>query len=492
VTVTEAAFAFFLAAVLVVHWVLPRRPTAQNALLLAASYLFYATWDRRLLTLLIASTAVDFAVGLYLGRGAEAPSRPSTSARRIALAASLACNLGALLYFKYTGFLAESLNALLAVAHLAPSVPVLRLVLPLGISFYTLQKLGYIFDVYYGRQDACRSPLTFATFVAFFPHITAGPISRGAELLPQLDSPRRLTPERLSSGAAAILMGWVLKGYVADTLGPRLVDQVFDKPDAFAVATHWWALLAYEAQVFADFAGYSLIAIGVARLLGLELPTNFNFPFLSRSLPEFWRRWHITLNRWLFDYIYFPLTTGSGGLRGQVNAGFLIVFLASGLWHGARATFLLWGLLHGIGMVVHHQWDEFYRSLCRRDRRFVQWKKSGAYAGASWVLTQGFFALTLVPFRSTTLAGTAAYFRGLVVNASGAAPPQALRIRVMILVGLAIVAAYHINELPALGGVRRRFSDAPAPVRGVVYALVLTFLLLFVPLGAGTVIYRNF
>jgi alginate O-acetyltransferase complex protein AlgI len=287
-------------------------------------------------------------------------------------------------------------------------------------------------------------------------------------------------------------MGWVLKGYVADTLGQRVVDEVFARPGLFGVTTHWWGLFAYEAQVFADFAGYSLIAIGVARLLGLELPMNFNFPFLSRSLPEFWRRWHITLNRWLFDYIYFPLTTGSGGLRGQVNAGFLIVFIASGLWHGARATFLLWGLLHGIGMVVHHQWDEFYRSLCRRDRRFVQWKKSGAYAGAAWVLTQGFFVLTLVPFRTASLSGTAAFFRGLVMGTAGAGTPEALHIGGGVLLCLAIVAAYHIAELPSLEGMRQRLTAVPAPVRGVVYAGVIAFLLLFVPLGAGTVIYRNF
>jgi alginate O-acetyltransferase complex protein AlgI len=186
------------------------------------------------------------------------------------------------------------------------------------------------------------------------------------------------------------------------------------------------------------------------------------------------------------------LTTGSGGLRGQVSAGFLIVFLASGLWHGARATFLLWGLLHGLGMVIHHAWDEYYRSLCRRDRRFVQWRKSRSYAGASWVLTQGFFVLTLVPFRSTTLTGTAAYFRGLLASTSRVDALQSLRARAVVLLCLAIVAAYHVNEIPALGGVRRRFHAAPAPVRGIAYALVITFLLLFVPLGAGTVIYRNF
>lgn len=489
---TELEFAFFLPAVLVAYWLLPRRAALQNGALLAASYLFYASWNVRLLPLLVLSTAVDFCVARYLDavRHAEgAESRDGARARRrmrAALALSLGVNLGALAWFKYAGFFAESLAALLATAGLPHAFPTLRIVLPLGISFYTLQKLGYVLDVYQGRERAERSPLVFATFAAFFPQITAGPISRAASLLPQLRAPRRPLAAQAAAGVGAFFLGFTLKAYGADLLGEMLVTPVFGDPARFSVASRWLALLAYAAQIFCDFAGYSLLAIGVARLVGIELPVNFNFPFVSRSLPEFWRRWHITLNAWLFDYVYGPLTTGP--MRGRLDAGLIVVFLASGLWHGAGATFLLWGLLHGVGMVAHRRWDDFYRGLCRRDRAWVARRKTRGYVMTAWALTQLFFVLTLVPFGAGSVGEALAYARGLV-GESGA---EFVGFGVHASVTLLLLVVYHLLGAGRVAAWRERFVALPAPLRGAAYGLAVVWLLLFVPVGASAFIYRQF
>ena len=277
---------------------------------------------------------------------------------------------------------------------------VLHLILPLGISFYTLQRVGYILDVYWGRQAPCKSLMEFAVFCAFFPQLTAGPISRARELLPQLSAARRPDPQKLTDGALSFLTGFALAAWAANAIGARLVDPVFANPAAYTVASHWVGVAGYALQVFGDFAGYSLMAIGVARFFGIELPVNFNFPFLSRSLPELWRRWHITLNRWLFDFIFTPMTTSRGWFRGRIGVALMFTFLASGLWHGANWTFVAWGFLHGIGMVVNYQWDEFYKSLCRRDRSYVKKRQGHAYQFVAWLLTMAFFVVTLVPFRA--------------------------------------------------------------------------------------------
>lgn len=487
-------FAFFFPLVLALYWALPRRPAVQNAVLLAASYVFYASWDARLLPVLLFATGVDYVIGRYLGREApqdadEASAAKATRQRQAALALSVVVNVGLLGYFKYTGFFLQSLHDLLQGLGLSGSVPVLRLALPLGISYYTLIKLAYILDVYRRRQKPCRSLLTFATFVAFFPQITAGPISRARQLMPQLERPRVLEPSHLAAAAGSFVLGFVMKSYVADWLAQSYVDPVFSAPDSYGPAGHWVALLAYGAQIFCDFAGYTYLAIGVGRFFGVELPANFNYPYLSQGLMEFWRRWHITLNQWLFDYIYGPLTTSRGWWRGRLGLGFLVVFLVSGLWHGARWTYVVWGLLHGAGLLVQYRWGEWYKTLCRRDRVWVQRRRSRPYALAGWVLTQAFFLFTLIPFRANTLAEAGRFTAGLVTGPGHQTPNLAstnLVACVLFLLG------YHLLELQPGQRLRRGFFALPAPVRGVVYGLVIVFLFLFVPVGAGTFIYAQF
>lgn len=486
---TGIEFFYFLPVVFLLYWLLPRRAALQNAFLLAISYLFYLSWSPRLLLVLLLATVVDYVLARDIEDHPDQPGR-----RKAALALSLCYNLGQLAFFKYSGFFAESLSGLFAAIGVSVKVPVLRVVLPLGISFYTFQKLSYILDVYYGRLPACRSPLDFATYVAFFPQLTAGPIVRGGDLLPQYAAARQPSLAQLHEGATTFLLGFFKKAFVADYLAQYVVDPVFAQPASFSTAGHWLALMGYCAQVFCDFSGYSEMAIGTGRLFGIELPQNFDYPFLSKTLMEFWRRWHITLNTWFFDYVYGPLTTGEGRMRGRLDLGFMVVFLLSGLWHGARWTFVLWGALHGLGLIAYRRWDVYYRSLCRKDRKYVALRKGLPYAAGAWFVTQLFFLLTLIPFRAPSLAAAGAYARALVsapgrlVLSPDVPPLRALNLAVIAL----FMVGYHLLALPRFQPLRARFFALPALLRGVAYGLLIVYLLLFVPLAGGTFIYAQF
>ncbi len=476
-------FAFFLPIVLLVHWLLPRRAIWQNAWLLLASYVFYATWSPQLLPLLWLSTLADYGIGQGLQR-----AKPKRT-QQLLLLISIVANVSILAAFKYAGFFAHSLNDLLMQLGLSSSLPVLRLVLPLGISYITLLKIGYIIDVYYRRIEAERSVLNFALFVGFFPHLIAGPIVRARDMLPQYAEARTLLPDHVQKGAGHFFLGFFMKAYVAEILAHFYANPVFGHHESYRVLGHWVGLFGYAGQLFCDFAGYSLMAIGVGWLFGLRLPDNFNYPFLSTSMMGFWRRWHITLNNWLFDYLFGPMTTSRGWMRGRLGLGFLIVFVISGLWHGPLWTFVLWGLLHGIGLLIQHRWDLFYKGLCRRDRRYVAWRKSFFYQTASWLLTQLFFLLTLVPFRATSLSHAWAYAKGLW-SSNGTQIPNVISLNLTVC--LVFFVLYHVLELSPWQSWRARFFELPVPIRGVVYGLVIVFLFFFMPVGMGTFIYANF
>ncbi len=487
-SLAEVEFVFFFAGVFALYWLLPRRAALQNGCLLVAGYLFYYSWNPTLVWVIALATTVDYGAARYM----EA-HRDDDRRRLAALWVSIVYNVGQLCWFKYVGFFATSLNDLLSVVGLAPSLPVLRLALPIGLSYYTLQKLAYAVDVYYGRYEACRSPLRFATFVAFFPQLIAGPIVRGNQLLPQLEQPRRLEPDVLRRAASAFLLGFVLKAYVGDWLGQNVADPVFRDPAAYSVLGHWMGLAGYAGQVFGDFGGYSFMAIGVGRAFGIELPLNFNLPFLSKNLMELWRRWHITLNTWLFDYLYGPLTTSHGWFRGRLDLGFLIVFIVSGLWHGATWGFVLWGALHGFGLVAQRRWDVFYRGLCRKDRVWVGRRKTRRYALAALLVTQVFFLVTLVPFRTPDLGGALSFAGGLFVSGGSAIPGVSRALDAFnLLLCFGFLGAYHLLDVGPLPALRDRFFTLPAPLRGVVYGLVVAVLALLMPMSSGAFVYAQF
>lgn len=480
-TLAGLGFAFFLPVVWLLYWALPRRVLWQNSMLLLASYAFYATWDSKLLLLLWLSTLFDYGISLGLAK------QKNTRLRKWLLLLSVVGNVGVLAVFKYLGFFLKSFSSLLGLVGLSGSSLVLDIALPLGISYITLLKIGYIIDVYYERVPVEKSLIHFALFVAFFPHLIAGPIVRARDMLPQYSKPRMLLPADLQQGAGQFLIGFFMKAYVAEILARFYVNPVFKSPESFNSFAHWIGLFAYAAQLFCDFAGYSLMAIGIAALFGLQLPTNFNYPFLSRGMMEFWRRWHITLNNWLFDYIYSPMITSQGWMRGRLGLGFLIIFALSGLWHGPLWTFVLWGILHGFGLLIQYKWDLFYKSLCRKDRAYVAIRKSKSYQWLAWLITQSFFLLTLLPFRTTSLEHTWAYLKGLV-HGTGQLPTLGFHFFVCI----TFLVVYHLLALRIGSPWRDRFFNLPSPVRGFVYGVVIVFLALFMPVGMGTFIYANF
>jgi alginate O-acetyltransferase complex protein AlgI len=339
--VSFASFAFllFLPAVFAVHWSLRGR-RAQNAVLLAASLVFYGWWDVRFLGLMVGAALLDFAVARYL----EVLQTPRS--RRLLLAASLVANLGLLAFFKYFHFFADSLVAAAGAAGWELRRPTLQILLPVGISFYTFQTLSYTIDVYRGRIRASRSVLDYLVYVTFFPQLVAGPIERADRLLPQFATARTFDPGAAWDGGRQMLWGLVKKVLIADTLAAA-ADPVFGKAWAYGGDVLAVAVVAFAFQIYADFSAYSDIAVGAAKLLGIRLSRNFAYPYFSRSLLEFWRRWHISLSSWFRDYLYVPLGGNRKG-RARQAAHLLTVFVLSGLWHGAAWTFVLWGLIHGL------------------------------------------------------------------------------------------------------------------------------------------------
>ncbi len=330
--------AFFIAFV-AVYWVLPRR--AQNVLLLAGSYFFYGYVHPWFLILIASSTVIDYVAA----RGMEA--RPERRKRFLWM--SVISNFGMLGFFKYFNFFVENVHAVLSAAGLEVSAPTLRILLPVGISFYTFQAMSYTIDVYRGELRARRNLLDVAVFISFFPHLVAGPIQRASFLLPQVEAVRRFSPSRARTGFVLICWGFFKKLVIADNVG-IIANKVFALADPTFYLL-WAGVFAFAIQIYADFSAYTDIARGTSRWLGFELTENFDHPYLARNPADFWRRWNISLSSWFRDYVYIPL--GGSRTDGWLWARNVIVtFLLSGLWHGASWNYVLWGLYHGLLLVA--------------------------------------------------------------------------------------------------------------------------------------------
>ena len=400
---------------------LPLPWTLRKANLLLASYVFYAAWSPPFLLLLWLSTLVDW----IAARGIGAARSPA--ARRLFLLLSLATNLGLLCSFKYGSFLATSLAELLGASGLRYAPPALDVVLPVGISFYTFQTLSYSIDVYRGRIEPWRSPVDFALFVSFFPQLVAGPIVRAGDFLPQCVSERRATSSEIGWGSALVALGLFAKVVLADGLMAPVADAVFaDAPRASPLAA-WTGTLAFSAQIFFDFWGYSTCAIGLAMILGFALPDNFRSPYAAVGFSDFWRRWHVTLSSWLRDYLYVSLGGNRSG-RWRTARNVMLTMLLGGLWHGAAWSFVVWGGLHGLLLLAE-------RSLRGRlPARGAGARRIGA--GITFLLV----SLAWVPFRAETLADA---WRLLETMLTGGAPglvdPGVGRAR-MVLVALVTAA----------------------------------------------------
>lgn len=330
-------FPVFVLFVFGAYWILPTsNRKAQNLLLLAASYFFYGWWDWRFLSLIAASSLVDFLVGNALAR----TTRPGR--RKALLLTSLACNLGILGFFKYFNFFLESLwSAWSLFGNPIAQGPHFEIILPLGISFYTFQTLSYTIDVYRGRLKPTGNLTDFFAYVSFFPQLVAGPIERASHLLPQFQQDRKFDYGQATDGLRQILWGLVKKLLIADACAPH-VNEIFSNPTDYGGSTLLLGAILFAFQIYGDFSGYTDMAIGTARLFGFNLSRNFAYPYFSRDIAEFWRRWHISLTTWFKEYLYIPLGGSRKGLATSIRNTF-IVFLVSGFWHGANWTFIAWG-----------------------------------------------------------------------------------------------------------------------------------------------------
>jgi D-alanyl-lipoteichoic acid acyltransferase DltB (MBOAT superfamily) len=334
------AFALFLPIVFALYWLLPRKALRQNLLLLVASYWFYAWWSYKFLLLLVASSTITYLLARRLEK------TELGAGRRMLLWTSLAVNLGVLVLFKYLGFFGNSFIALLKTFGLHADPLTLKLILPLGLSYYTFQMAGYTIDVYRKQVPAVGNLITFLLFTGFFPKIVAGPIERASHLVPQLQNDRGFQMEQAKDGLRQMLWGFFKKVVIADNLAAH-VNYIYGNYSNLDGATIFVGTFLFAIQIYCDFSGYSDIAIGTAHLFGIDLMQNFASPYFARDIAEFWRRWHISLSTWFRDYVFFPL----GSLRkGKLIAvrNIVITFTLSGLWHGAAWTYVGWGSLHGI------------------------------------------------------------------------------------------------------------------------------------------------
>ena len=336
------AFAIFLPAVFCLYWLLQRKSLLlQNFLILSASYLFYGWWDWRFLSLIFVSSAVDYIVGIQMFRARAA------GGRKALLGLSLAVNLGLLGFFKYYNFFIDSFIELLTSLNIQASPHTLQIILPVGISFYTFQTLSYTIDIYRGKIEPTRNILAFFAFVSFFPQLVAGPIERARRLLPQFLKERQFEMTRARDGLRQILWGLFKKVVIADNLAPY-VEKVFSQYETMGTAAIVLGALYFAVQIYCDFSGYSDIAIGTGRLFGFDLMRNFAYPYFSRDVGEFWRRWHISLSTWFRDYVFIPLGGSRVISKSRHMANVMVTFTVSGLWHGASWTFVCWGFLHGL------------------------------------------------------------------------------------------------------------------------------------------------
>lgn len=463
----SADFALFLPVVFILYWFVTNKSlTMQNILLLVSSYFFYACWDWRFLFLLIFSTLLDFFTGLKIA-GSESKAK-----RRFWLWLSILINLGFLGLFKYYNFFASSFSGF--VAHLGFQVHpwTLKVILPVGISFYTFHGLSYVIDIYNKRIQPEKNFVEYSVFVSFFPLLVAGPIERATHLLPQIKRPRTLEYYKAVDGLKQILWGLFKKVVIADNFA-HYVNGVFNNPDAYSGRAHVIASLFFAIQIYCDFSGYSDIALGTARLFGMELLRNFAFPYFSRDIAEFWRRWHISLSTWFRDYLYIPLGGSKVGAWKKIRNTF-IIFLVSGFWHGANWTFIFWGLLNAIYIMpsILFKTNRNNLDIVAQGRLYPSLKEF-----ISMVVTFSLTVFAWIFFRSDSLAGALHFIKGVfshsLVNNPVDRPPAYL---FALLVIFFVIEWLGREEQYAIARIGIHW---PRPVRWLAWYVLVFFIFYF-------------
>ncbi len=480
----------FLVGTWAVFWLLGRWHAARAAFLVAASYAFYfyGTWDAArdervplpapwwallCLGVIFVGSSIDFAVGRALARTERRASRNAL------LLASIAYYLGVLAFFKYWNFAADSIAALLGWLGASVRPTHLRLVLPFGISFFTFETMSYTIDVWRRELEPAESYLDYLLFVCFFPHLVAGPIVRPAQMLPQLARRPRADAAMQARGLSRIATGLAKKILIGDYLAQAIVNRVFATPERFSRLEVVLAIYGYAAQIYADFSGYTDVAIGSAALFGYELPENFDAPYLAADLQEFWHRWHISLSTWLRDYLYKPL---GGSRHGSIATyrNLMITMVLGGLWHGASWNFVLWGALHGGALAVTRMWQ--------RARRGARGGAAPRLRRALAILaTFHFVCFAWVFFRAPTFADAALVLGHLT---SGAWTLQHVAPKVLPV--LAVAFALHVVPRQAEARAREWFAETPALVQGLMLAAAAIALHLASDLKPEPFVYGQF
>ena len=468
-------FVWFFLVVYALYCLMPRVSgpdrghRAQNWLLLVSSYYFYAAWDYRFLGLLVASTLVDYTCGLVLGRMQD------QRRRRLVMSLSIGFNLTLLGFFKYFNFFAGNLHALFETLGWQVDFVTLRVLLPVGISFYTFVTMSYVIDVYRREIQPTRNLLDFAVFVAYFPHLVAGPILRATRLLPQIAAPRRVTAAQVREGLWLIAWGFFQKIFVADNLAP-LAARVF-APGAHDTGVNvLLGTYAFAFQIYGDFAGYSNIARGTSKLMGIELIENFRFPYLVLTPQEFWRHWHISLSTWLRDYLYIPLGGNRHG-RWKTHRNLLITMLLGGLWHGAAWTFVLWGLYQGLLLVAYRPVAARVSDV-RGIARVIAWIVMFHLTCYGWLI---FRAPSFGQLASMT-AALFAHFAPGTTDLAGLLVPLLLYTLPLLIIHALEARADDLLVVPRL----------PAALRYTVYVATLYLIFLFGNFGGSEFIYFQF
>ncbi|WP_349663562.1 MBOAT family protein [Cellulophaga lytica] len=461
-------FAIFLPVVFFLYWfVVNKNLQLQNFLLLVASYVFYGWWDWRFLSLIAFSTLVDYSLGVLLGK------EEKESKRKVYLWTSIIVNLGFLGFFKYYNFFVESFVDAFTFFGQEIEIGTLNIILPVGISFYTFQTLSYTIDVYKRNLEPTKKFIAFAAFVSFFPQLVAGPIERASNLLPQILKKRSFNYCEAKDGLRLMLWGLFKKVVIADSLSP-IVNDIFSNYSTLSSPVLIMGAIFFAFQIYGDFSGYSDIAIGTAKLFGIELMSNFKFPYFSKNIGEFWRRWHISLSTWFRDYLYIPL----GGSRGSKLKGIrnvFAIFIVSGFWHGANWTFIFWGLFHALLFLPSF--------ILGTNRKYVEIAKSGFNIVTAiknvyrTVLTFALVTVGWVFFRAETISDAFTYLKRIVTvfSVGDYSHPNGYRLIDYLLLLLFFVAYEYIIRNKE----RNPISFKNKYVRLLVYILLVFLMLLF-------------
>lgn len=471
------SFAIFLPIVFILYWfVLRGRKKEQNILLLASSFYFYACWDWRFLFLLVFSIGLDYFSGLQI----ETSKNKKTATFWLVL--SIAINLGFLGFFKYYNFFADSFADLIGGLGFVVHPWTLKIILPVGISFYTFHGLSYIIDVYKKKIKAERNFIEYALFVSYFPLLVAGPIERATHLLPQVKKIRVFNYEQAANGVRQILWGLFKKMVIADNCAP-IVNEIFANYQTESASNLVYGAVLFAFQIYGDFSGYSDIALGVSRLFGIELLKNFNYPYFSRDIAEFWRRWHISLSSWFRDYLYIPLGGSKGGIWMKIRNTF-IIFLVSGFWHGANWTFIFWGGLNALFFL-----PLLLRKTNRNNLEDVAFGKllPSFRDTLSIILTFSLTCFAWIFFRAANLTEAFHYIERIFSKSLFHIPTE-LTLKIITLVGFMFVVEW-INRSENHGLEVKRFHPL---IRRLLYLGIVIIILKYASFGSNEFIYFQF